>query len=233
MNELLGNIIDSLLLYVRSFFAEYTIMLLLVGLAFFLAGAFIISYQLYALMRGQIVDGTVIGAVRKVKITMVDRKVVKKRLKQGTLFPIFEYIDATGVVRQTKGSTGGSHVYKYRTGQRLKLIVFSRSGHQDVNDAGNYSGYILGIVFSGMGVGIVYCYTQIYASFNLSTLIWLSIIVSLFMKYKDRIQEIISDVKEHRASREKIFSLKRNFDPDDVRPIEDYVEEREQRRRKS
>jgi len=131
------NLIESALSFISDFvlsvIAEVTITLLLAAIALTLFGVFIIGFKLVFLLKGQNVNGVVIGAVRNVKVKIKNGEIVKKRLNSGVLFPVFEYTLNDGVSYQTKGSTGGSHVYKYTTGQAVKLTVWPRGSYNDVS----------------------------------------------------------------------------------------------------
>lgn len=232
MEEIIAAVFEFIFATIESFFAEYTIMFLLVGLATLLLGVFIICFQIYTIIKGQKIDGTVIGAIKDVNIKIKNGNVIKKRLNYGTLFPIFEYTQADGTTHQDKGSSGGTHVYKYKTGQKVKLIIYSKDKYNYVSNAKSYFEYILGIVFAAIGMGIIYCYASFFASFNFSTFIWLSVIASLALKFKDGINKMIKEYRKNKDNKGKIFMLKRNFDPNHVRPIEEFVKEREQNRQK-
>lgn len=218
--------------FALSFLAEYTILFLLVGIALILFGATFISIRVYSLFVGKKVNGKVIGAVRDVEVKIKDGEIVEKRLTSGVLFPIFEYTLTDGIIRQDKGSSGGTHVYNYKTGQIIKLIVWPREGYNDVSDSQGYAEYVIGAVSISFGAYIVYLYISTFSSLNFGAFIWLGAIVSLAIKFKDKLNKLIKKYRSNKENLEKAKALKRGFDPSHVRPIEEYVEERQKNREK-
>ena len=214
----LSFIIDS----VMSVVAEITITFLLLAIALILIGAFIIGLKLVSLLLGQNVNGVVIGAVRAVKVKIKNGEIIKKRLNSGSLFPVFEYTLANGIRYQTKGSTGGSHVYKYKTGQTVKLTVWPRESYNDVDDAKSYFVYIFGAILIGAGAYIFYFYITNFASLNIGVFIWLGAIMSIAIRYRDKIAQLIDDYKSNKGRLSEAAAIKRSFDPEGLQPIEYY-----------
>jgi len=232
MDDILTTIISFITDSVQSFIAEYTIIFLLIGLALTAFGIFIICYQLTILMMGEKVDGTIIGAVRDVKVKIKDGKVTKKRLNSGTLFPVFEYTLADGSEHQDKGSAGGTHVYKYKTGQKIKLVVVTRENYNDVSELKSYAEYVIGAFLISLGAYIIYIYITHFAALSFSTFIWLGAIISLGLKFKDKLIKFLKEFKSNKENYSQASILKRSFDPDFVKPIEEFVEERQKNRQK-
>ena len=223
------NLIESALSFISDFvlsvIAEVTITLLLAAIALTLFGVFIIGFKLVFLLKGQNVNGVVIGAVRNVKVKIKNGEIVKKRLNSGVLFPVFEYTLNDGVSYQTKGSTGGSHVYKYTTGQAVKLTVWPRGSYNDVDDAKSYIAYIFGAILIGAG-GFLFCfYMSNFASLNIGVFIWVGAITSIAIRFKDKIAQIINDYKSNKGHLSEVAALKRSFDPEHLHPIEYYIKE--------
>ena len=209
-----------------SLVAETTIIVLLLGLALIMAGVFIIGSKLLALIMGQKINGVVIGAVRSVKVKINNGEIIKKRLNSGVLFPVFEYTLDDGVSYKTKGSTGGSHVYKYKTGQTIKLTVWPRDDYHEVDDASSYFVYIFAASLIGAGVYVFYFYITNFASLNIAVFIWLGAIVSITIRYKDKIAKLIKGYKSNKGRLSEAEAIKRSFDPEHLHPIEHYLNER-------
>ena len=226
MENIIEIIIEFIIGSVLSFFTEVTILLLLAGLALISLGFLIIAYHLFSVFKGQKVDGTVIGAVKDVKISVKEGVVIKKRLNFGTLFPIFEYTLSDGTTHRDKGSTGGSHVYNYKTGQHVKLVVRVKEKYNEVNDSKSYAAYVFGGILIGFGLYFVYFYIVTFASFNVSFFVWLGAIVSIGFKFKNKLFELFKKYKLNKENYNEAYMLRRQFDPEQVRPIEEYVEER-------
>lgn len=216
-----------------SFLAEGIICFILVGLSVFLLGLFFISYEIKTHLKGEKVNGTIIGAVKDVKVSFKGKKMIKKKLNSGSLWPVYEFTLADGLKRQQRGSTGGSHVYKYKTGQNIKLNVHHEGDDIFVRGSEQYFIYILGIIFCLFGGGIIYVGAyKLSPGFNISSFIWLMAVVSLLLRFKGKIITFIKDRKENKKNFIKAQAIKRSFAPEDLHPIEYYIEEREQRRRK-
>lgn len=226
MENALITALNYILGWVQSLLAEALVLFLLVALAFVLFGISIVFYKIYLRIQGQVIVGTVIGAVKKVKVTIEDRKIIKKRLKHGSLWPVFEYTLADGTVRRDKGSYAGSHVYRYKTGQKVKLIVHQKGSDFDVSEAKSYFAYIFGVSSIFLGGCMIYIYlTEFYSQFNTNTLIWLGAIFSLALKYKSKIIKLIRDYKENSELKKSASKVRRTFDPEHLHPIEYFVNE--------
>lgn len=228
MDALINYIVDSAV----SFLAEGIICFILVGLVIFLFGLFLVSYQIKIQIKSEKISGTIIGAVKDTKVSFDGKKLVKKRLNFGALWPVYEFTLADGVKRQQRGSTGGTHVYKYKTGQSIKLNVHYEGSDIFVRDSEKYAGYIVAIIFCLFGGGIIYVGVyQLSSGFNISSFIWLMAVVSLLLRFKNKIIAFIKDCKENKNYFIKTQRIKRSFDPEHLHPIEYYIEEREQRKR--
>lgn len=217
-----------------SFLAEGIVIFILVGLALVLLGLFLMCYAVFTRLSGDKIDGTIVGAVRDVKVSIKDGKLHKKRLSSGSLWPVYEYTLDDGVKRQQKGSTGGSHVYKYKTGQRITLIVYNEGDDVFVRDAGAYSVYVIATFFLLLGGGMIYLIlSELSPQFNISSFVWLMAVCSLVLRYKEKLTIFVKDIrdyKENKGINKKASELRRSFDPDHLHPIEYFVKEREQRK---
>jgi len=60
---------------------------------------------------------------------------------------IYEYNDLDGTTRQTKASNGGSSVLKYKTGQKVTLVIHHYKGEDEIYDADDKSPYVVGFEY--------------------------------------------------------------------------------------
>ena len=86
-------------------------------------------------------------------------------------------------------------MYKYTTGQAVKLTVWPRGSYNDVDDAKSYIAYIFGAI------------------------------TSIAIRFKDKIAQIINDYKSNKGHLSEVAALKRSFDPEHLHPIQYYIKE--------
>ena len=214
MDEIFVTIFKYIFDFLDIAFAEVSIIFLILGIVLFLLGATILALTVHTLITGQRIDGTVIGAVKDIRIKEKIRDGRIEKDRKETLHAIFEYIQNDGSTHQEKSCSGGSSVLKYKTGQRVKLIVCHQKEFNDVYDANDYSAPILGSILVVVGFGIIFQAASIYASFGISILALLGIIVSLVFKlFKGKNKK--TGVRIH----------PNKFDPSKVRPIEEFIGE--------
>lgn len=199
---------------IESFIAETAILLLLFGLVFLLIGLFIIIVTIINVFFSPTVNGRVAGAVKAIKNKekLKDGKLVKESKER--LYPIFEYPKADGSLHHIRGSSAGTHVLKYKTGQDVKLVINNSrfSEEATASDVGNRTGWYLGLFFSAFGSIIIYMAADILTSLTISVMAIVGIAISLLFKRK-------GSLKPTKVKKEIIFDL------NDMKPIEDFTEE--------
>ena len=211
--------LELILEFAVGIFSETSIIFLIVGLIFLLLGSIIIALLLYIFIKGERVDGKVIGAVKEIRSKEKIRDNKKITEENESLFAIFEYIHPNGYKRQDKASSGGTSVLKYKTGQKVKLILCSGKTSCDVYDADDYSGFIVGGILFLIGSGITYGSASFYASLGLSGLALLGIVVSLLFK-----------ILENKKNKSKYNCKPTEVKIGEIRAIEEFVKEENQKK---
>ena len=211
MENLATISIDYFVSFIESIFAEGYILLLIVGLFILLIGLFIIVATLLPLVFGPAsIKGIVAGAVRPdIKRTSIDNAVT---IKEGMLFPVFQYTQDDGTPILIQGASGGTHVHKYKTGQHVNLIInngslFSEQG--TATDKGNITGLYWGSFLLALGAVLVYWASSVLSalSFGFITLIFMAISFLVRNKIK---------ANKGKVKQEKTFDLSK------VQPVEEF-----------
>ena len=203
---------DYFVYFIKSTLAEGYILLLTLGVIFLLIGMFFVVVTLVPIVfSSPSIKGVVAGAVKpNIKFTSVDQKVATKK---GSLFPVFEYTDNDGSSSLIRGSSGGSHVYKYKTGQSVNLIIdggflFPEKG--TAIDKDNLTGLYWGGTFIGVGVIFMYWALSVLSSLSLGSvtliMIAISFVIAQVSKFKNKVKK-----------EEKIFDL------DEMKPVEEFA----------
>ena len=214
----MGNGFVVTLEYLDAFFdsilAETAIVLLLVGLIFLLIGLFIVIGTTITAMANPRVTGKVAGAIKIVEKHEKQKKGKLVSEIKEWLYPIFEHTKQDGSVVQLRGSSGGTHVLKYKTGQVVSLIIHDGSYGEEgtADDVGDRTGIYIGLVLIVIGSITIYFAANIFASLTIGLLAIVGITVSLIMRGKDR-------MKPKKVEREVAYDLC------DMRPIEDFSED--------
>lgn len=217
MNEKFIAIFKHLVDYIDIAFAEVSIIFFILGMVFLLLGFVIIALTVHTLVTGQRINGRVIGAVKDIKIKekIRDGKINKERKEY--LHAIYEYTQLDGSTHQKKSSNGGDRILKYKTGQKVKLIICPRKGYIDIYDAEDSSAPIMASIFIIVGFGITYQAANIYASLGVSTISLLGVIASLVFR--------ILKGNNRNPKKDGIIDRTNNFESKDIRPIEEFIEE--------
>lgn len=216
MTEILITVFSYLVNAIDHALAEASIGLFIVGIIFISIGLFLITGTLYTLIKGQRVDGVVIGAIKDVRIYEKEKggKIIEKREEWLNL--IYEYDHADGSTKQVKAATGGSSVLKYKTGQKVKLNIYRHKGIDEVNDIEDRSPFIIGGIFFCIGIIITLVAANLYASVGASILALLGIFISLILRGKRKGDSL--EKKNHSED---------YYDPAEIRPIEEFARESE------
>lgn len=213
MDEIIITIFNYIVSYIDAVFAEASIILLIFGVLLFLIGTALVVSIIHVLMTGHRVNGTVIGAIKNVRVKEKTRDGKIERERKETLYAIYEYIDSNGVTRQERSSNGGSGILRYKTGQGVKLIVCPAKEYNDIYDSEDASSLIAGSIFIAIGVGLIFLATDIFASLNITILTLLGIIVSMVFRGKNK----------NKSTKKKTTDsiLPNRFDRNKMRPIEE------------
>ena len=213
----MDNIFKHIIGFIEGFFAETAIILLLVGIVFLLIGLFIVIASVVQRLIYPSVNGKVVGAVIAVKSKekTVDGKRVKK--SKEWLYPIFEYTDQDGSPKRIRGSSGGTHVLKYATGQAVNLIIddekYNVAGTEvTATDTGGRTGFYFGFFFAALGLLVIYLAASILASLTIGALAIIGIVISILVRGKGKI-------KPNKVKKNYIYDLK------DMRPVEGFINE--------
>lgn len=198
---------------IEVFFAEVSIVFFLLGLVLILIGLFLCVGSFYTLMVGRKVDGVVVGAIKEIKIKEKEKKGKIEKQQDEWLSLIYEYNDLDGTTRQTKASNGGSSVLKYKTGQKVTLVIHHYKGEDEVYDADDKSSYVVGGILFIVGAIVTFMAASFFASLSISLLSLLGIAISMVIKGKN---------KKKQPGSQKPDS---QYDLKDVRPVEYYVDE--------
>ncbi len=159
--------------------------------------------------------GTVAGAIEssRIKKKKNENGEVEERVKK-TLYPVYEYTGSDGATKQMPGSEGGTMTLKYSTGQTVNLIVREDERYDDVYDADSYGALYIGLIMSGLGIGLMIWVGSAASAFGvgLTTMlvIGLSRICYIAFQSRDKLQKTIASKS----------SYNKDFDPADLHPIE-------------
>ena len=206
---------ELIFLAVESLFAELFSVWVLVALVFMLIGLFIVVAMTYMHVFGIRVTGKVVGAI--------NRKKIKKKMRDGkeeervkyTLYPVFEYTMPNGETFTTLSSEGGTGTLKYTTNQEVNLIVSPAKDYHDVYDASRYGAFIMGAVFIGIGMAIIYGVGQLYSAFGMG-------LISLGIGLILLIYRIVSEKKDKVKQQSSLKKRYKEFDMQDVKPVESF-----------
>jgi len=187
MNEVFISVFKYIIEFIHHAIAEVSIILFLFGLIFFLIGIAILVAIVFVILRGERVNGKVIGGIEEIRFKEKEAngKVVKKTRK--SLRAVYEYTGAGGSVHHNKSSNAGDFVLNYKTGQPVKLIVCRyKEKNDDIYDIEERSPIIIGGVFLFIGIFIIFMASSIYTSLGIGAVALLGIIVSLVFKVKNK-----------------------------------------------
>lgn len=219
MKETLLSVFEYSIGMIHMAFAEVSVVGFLLGLVFFLLGLVILTLAVYIAISGRRTVGRVVGAVMDIRIKEKVRNGETVREKKETLWPVYEYKDLKGVLVKRKGSEGGSGVLKYKTGQKVNLIISTSKNNIDVYDADKKSALVMGGVFLLLGAGIMNWTASFYAMLGLGVLGLVGVFISLLFK--------VLGSKGNRKRTLKDTS-KDGLDSEAIRPIEYFVEKEKQ-----
>ena len=130
--------------------------------------------------------------------------------KKGRLFPVFQYTHTNGTPAFIRGSTGGSHVHKYKTGQQVNLCINNGGiiGEKGTaTDKGDFTGFYIGLCLLAVGSGFVYWASSALSILSLGFISLLGIAISLFFRNAN---------KKERVIKQKTFDLTK------MRPVEEF-----------
>jgi len=156
------------------------------------------------------VNGRVVGAVKAThtKEKLIDGKLEKESKER--LHPIYEYSKADGSLHKVRGSSSGSYVIKYKTGQDVKLVIHDESA----TDVGNRSRIYVGLFLAGFGSIFMYMAADILTSLTIGLTVIIVIAITFVFKLKGKGHMKFTPVKKES-----------NFDLNNMRPIEDFLDE--------
>jgi len=211
MENSLISVLKYVISFIESLVAETVIILLLLGLLFLLIGLFTIAAWINNIIFSTKVKGRVIGAVKAThtKEKLIDGKLEKESKER--LHPIYEYSKEDGALHQVRGSSSGSYVLKYKTGQDVNLVIHNDSA----TDAGDRTLVYVSLFFAGFGSILIYMAGDVLKSLTISLAVIVVIAIALFLK-----------VKGKGKGRMKFTPVKKesDFDLKNMRPIEDFIE---------
>ncbi|MEM8767197.1 MAG: DUF3592 domain-containing protein [Pseudomonadota bacterium] len=216
--EWLGQAFD--IIY-TSFFAELSAMGFLFGLAIFAVGLLITVLFVASRVSGFRTTGTVLGAIEVSRLKIRDRDGERTRKITKSLFPVYEYQDSGGEVKQTAGSEGGTFTKRYRTGQAVNLIVREGDDRNDVYDADARTMLYLGLGCLTTG-GLVMASVGSFAAAIGASVV--SVLIALLVR---ALIVFVEDLSNRKSGSKLIdtsrrASLDKSFTPDDLKPIEHF-----------
>ena len=181
---------EKLVHFITITFAEVFVSLFLIGSLFVIVGLYFIYSIIHPRFFGSgSVRGRVLGAVmHHLPVASKDDSEVVKTMD--FLFPIFGYREADGTIKTVRGVHAGTHVLKYKTGQKVSLIIHkSDLGYKDTaTDTGNLSPIYWGAFFIVIGIFMMVKYGLSLSLFSISLTtiiaIAISILVRTLFKYK-------------------------------------------------
>ena len=175
----LGEWLDFL---IAAVFSEVFGVWFLLGAVFFLLGLVILGAGIYQRIVGRRVPGRCVGAVLETRIKRKQRDGKTEEREKKTLFPVFEYPDSDGVLRQVRASEGGTSTHKYQTGQDVTVLVCQTGEHLDVYDADSYGAFYLAFGFMGGGAFLMVQVGSMLSAFGVGALSLLGLATAIAVR---------------------------------------------------
>lgn len=211
--EILNPLLDYAIGHVRSAFAEVSIGLFALGTLLLLLGIAVMAITVYTRVVGYRTSGTVAGAIGEVTIKEKIRNGKPIQETRETFHAVFQYRRPDGSLHQEKASEGGTHVLRYRTGQTVKLLVVPGIDFDDVYDADQTSGHVLGGVMFVLGALLIWQAATLYAALGISMTALLVILMGLILKARRSEKITVRPAARH-------YKI---IEPGTIRPVEEFA----------
>ena len=204
---------------INGIFAEASVVLLLLGFILSVLGLLVLILWGYIRLTAHRIAGTVVGAVKDVRIKEKERKGKLETKVRENYFAVYEYVRPDGTLRQEKSSEGGDDVLKYATGQKVNLLVVPHEDFDDVYDADKNTALILAVVLLLPGLALMATASKLLISLSISGMSLLVILLFLLIKIALEKGRGKKNSKKNPRSKQHI----KYFDPSDVKPIEEFL----------
>lgn len=212
MTKLL-TLLETLL---QSVLADFFAFSFLVGFVIFLIGLLLTGLYLLTRTLGRTCPGTVVGAIKEIRVKTKVRDGQQVEKRKETLYPVFEYARADGGLHWQRGSEGGSATLKYSTGQTVRLRVREDQEYDDVYDLDQRGALYLGVPLLGVGLVLMVQVGSVASAAGVGLLTLLAIALL-------RVASALTSGRRSgaRSSRDST-PYNQSFDMDQVRPIEEF-----------